>query len=432
MSPAVIKRSRHTNHLSIEIRLKAPSIAIFSGSHLCHNPRVIKEATALARAGYEVEVVGGWFDKSLKARDQELLSRLKIKFTPALDLVENVGCTRFIARLRRKLGEVAHAKIGLENRWQLGIFEPALREAAVHSKADLLIAHSEPTMAVVAEVGRRQGRRVGVDLEDWFSEEGTVETRHHRVTRLVRSLEASLLSLGKHSSCTSRAMSDALAREFACDPPQVIYNAFAWTERQFLDSQMKDRRDPRLFSIHWYSQTVGRWRGLEDLFAALPYLNRQVEIHLRGRPMAGLDEWLTNQVPPEWRPRVYLHDLVTNDELLSRIAEHDIGFAGEGTYCRNKELTVSNKILHYLLAGRAVVASNTAGHQEVAEQAGGAVSLYQSGNPLSLASELNRLLDSPETLGAMKAAALSAAEKSFCWERQEPILLRSIEKALTV
>jgi glycosyltransferase involved in cell wall biosynthesis len=411
-------------------RVKTPSIAIFSGSHFCHNPRVIKEATTLAHAGYQVEVVGGWFEKDFKVRDQELLSRLAIRFTPILDLLENDRSKRFAVRLRRKLGELAHLRGGLENSWELGIFAPALRRAACGSNADLLIAHSEPAMAAVVDAGRRRGRSVGVDMEDWFSEDGTEEMRKRRPVRLLRSLEHFLLKTGTHRSCTSRAMSDALATEFRCEPPSVLYNAFAWSERQTLDGMIKDRRNPRVPSVHWYSQTLGKSRGLEDLFAALPFLEHEVEIHLRGRPIVGFDEWFTAKVPADWRSRFLVHGLVTNDELLSRIAEHDIGFAGDGRFCRSRDLTVSNKILQYLLAGLAVVASDTAGHREVAEQACGAVMIYESGDPRTLARQLNALLASAEKLRAAKAAALVAAEETFCWERQAPILLQSIEKAL--
>jgi glycosyltransferase involved in cell wall biosynthesis len=410
--------------------LKSPSIAIFSGSHLCHNPRVMKEAATLADAGYRVEVIGGWFDKTLKARDQELMPRVKFRFTPVLDLVEKDGLKRFAARLQRKVGELAHFKGGLENTWQLGIFASALRRNACGSDADLLIAHSEQAMAAVAEAGRRRGCRIGVDLEDWFSEDGTVEMRSLRPVPLLRSLEQFILSEGTHSTCPSRVMSHAIATEFRCSPPAVIYNAFAWSERRMLDRQIKDRRNLRLPSVHWYSQTLGHTRGLEDLFASLPYLTHDVEIHLRGRPVVGFDEWLTEKVPAEWRARIFSHGLVTNDELLSRIAEHDIGFAGEMKFCRNRDMAASNKFLHYLLAGLAVVASDTVGQREVADGAGGAVMIYPSGDPQALAGQLNALLASPEKLRTAKAAALVAAQATFCWERQTPTLLQSIEKAL--
>jgi glycosyltransferase involved in cell wall biosynthesis len=146
--------------------------------------------------------------------------------------------------------------------------------------------------------------------------------------------------------------------------------------------------------------------------------------------VSGFESWLAQHVTEEWRGRIIAHELVPNAELLSRIAEHDIGFAGETPLIRNKDLTVSNKILHYLLAGLAVVASETAGHREVAEQAPCAVFLYPSGDAAALAARLNSLLESADTLRQAKAAALDAAERRFCWERQEKALLESINRAL--
>lgn len=47
-----------------------------------------------------------------------------------------------------------------------------------------------------------------------------------------------------------------------------------------------------------------------------------------------------------------------------------------------------------------------------------------------LAQRLNRWLEDPQQLAEAKAAALRAAQQSFSWERQVPVLLRSIESAL--
>lgn len=96
----------------------------------------------------------------------------------------------------------------------------------------------------------------------------------------------------------------------------------------------------------------------------------------------------------KWRNRVFFHPLVANAELVSRIAEHDIGFAGEMKFCRSRDLTISNKILHYLLGGLAVVASDTKGQQEVASKAPGAVLLYTSGDPRQLAERIDSLASS--------------------------------------
>jgi hypothetical protein len=43
---------------------------------------------------------------------------------------------------------------------------------------------------------------------------------------------------------------------------------------------------------------------------------------------------------------------------------------------------------------------------------------------------LRTLIDSPDGLARAKAASLQAAKQTFCWERQEQVLLFSIEAAL--
>jgi glycosyltransferase involved in cell wall biosynthesis len=403
------------------------NILILTGNHLCNNPRVIKEATTLANAGYRVTVIGSWFDGGLKARDLELQKSLPFSFKAAIDGTENT-LLRFKLRASVKAGAITHRFAHLESRRQLGYAYAGLC-AASRQAADLYIAHSEAAMAV-AEDFLRDGFLVGIDLEDWFSEDLPPEARKLRPVRLMRQLEHKLLTSGRYASCTSRAMSEALAREFGCSQPTVIYNAFPWSDRESMDGLLNDRRDRRLPSIHWFSQTLGHGRGLEDLIAALPLLKHKAEVHLRGKPVSGFAHWLAERLPEAWRGRIVVHGLVSNAELLSRIAEHDIGFAGETPSIRSRDLTVTNKILYYLLAGLAVVASETAGQREVAGQASGGVLLYPPGDAAALAARLDLLLGSADILRKTKSSALASAERTFCWERQQNVLLNSIHRAL--
>jgi len=413
-------------------------VVVLTGNSLAHNPRVFKEAEALAQAGFDVDVFGAWLDSASKIRDQALLQGLPFRFTAVVDWTGNDWRTtwgRYSGRVRTRLGLLAHRWMGLETGWQLGQGVQALARAGAGREADLYIAHSEPALQVSAGVLGR-GKRVGVDMEDWYSEDLLPEARKRRPIKLLKGLERQLLNDGGHRTCPSGAMSAALGSEYRCRPPAVVYNAFKWSDRDQLDGRRLDRGEKNRASLHWYSQTLGHGRGLEDLFEALPMLRQPVDIHLRGHRMAGFDDWLTAHVPPGWRQHIYLHPLVSNAALLSRIAEHDIGFAGEMQFCRNRDLTVTNKILHYLLGGLAVVASDTAGQREVAEQAQqatggeGPVRLYRAGDPASLAAQINALLASPERLAAAKASALLAARRVFCWERQAPVLVESVRAAL--
>jgi glycosyltransferase involved in cell wall biosynthesis len=407
-------------------------IVLLTGNSLCHNPRALKEASTLARAGYEVAVLGAWLDATFKARDLRLIETISFEFIPVLDFtLSEVGneVARFVGRAGKKATDAVYSLTGCPSPLQLGLGTGRLFRQALRMGADLHIAHSESGLHACVKLLRR-GRRVGVDMEDWFSEDLLPEARRRRPLALLRSLEKELLRRSAYASCPSQAMSTALATEHGCDPPTVVYNAFAWSDRQALDGNLRDRRDRAIPSIHWYSTTLGPGRGLEDLVAAIPLLKQDAEIHLRGNPTRGFEEWVRTHVPDPWRRKIFFHMLVANDQLLSRIAEHDIGFAGEMKYCFNKELTVSNKILHYLLGGLAVVASDTAGQREVATQAPEAVLLYPPGDVPALAHVLNTLLDSPERLRRVKAAALISAQTTFCWEHQERRLLTAVANAL--
>ena len=269
-------------------------------------------------------------------------------------------------------------------------------------------------------------------MEDWFSEDLLPESRRRRPLVLLRFLERELLVRGVYASCPSRVLSEALAKEYGGKPPIVLYNAFPWTDRNAIDGRHKDRRNTAIASICWYSQTLGPGRGIEDLVGAMPFLKCEAEIHLRGHAAPGMVDWIRGRLPERWRQRVFFHPLVTNEELLSRIAEHDIGFAGEMPYCRSRDLTVTNKILHYLLGGLAVVASDTAGQREVAMKAKDAVVAYQPGNPAALANALDGLVASRALLAHAKSAALQIARDCLCWERQERTLLGAIAATLAV
>jgi glycosyltransferase involved in cell wall biosynthesis len=413
-------------------RARGARIVLLTGNSLCHNPRAFKAAGALAGAGHDVQVLGAWLDSGLKTRDLILIEDAPFRFVPVLDCTLpglRAAPAQLLRRARYKLANAWHGITGWDSAHQLGLAAGPMLARAQSIEADLFIAHSEPGLHVAWTLMQR-GRRVGVDMEDWFSEDLLPQSRRHRPLRLLRLLERELLTRGSCASSPSRVMSEALAKEYGGKPPLVLYNAFPWADRQAIDSARKDRRNTGIASIHWYSQTLGPGRGIEDLVGAMPLLKCDAEFHVRGRTAPGMEDWIGSRIPERLRQRVFFHPLVPNAELLSRIAEHDIGFAGEMQYCRSRDLTVTNKILHYLLGGLAVVASDTAGQREVADQAPDAVALYRSGSPQALAQALDLLIGSPDRLARAKAAALRAAEATFCWERQQPALLEGVTQAL--
>jgi len=116
--------------------------------------------------------------------------------------------------------------------------------------------------------------------------------------------------------------------------------------------------------------------------------------------------------------------------LPSVIAEHAVGLALELSEPASRDLTITNKILQYLNAGLAVIASDTTGQREVLERRPEAGTLIKLNDPRSIANAVDRLLNSPSILRQQQRAARSLAEETYCWEKQVPTLLTLVEKAL--
>ncbi len=404
-------------------------ISIVTGAHLCRNPRVVKEATALGEAGHAVTVLGPATDDDLAAEDATLATAGGFEHRFVADLRAGApGRSRH--RLLRRVATEAVQRLGLQRPESLGYGVRPLLAAARDERADLVIGHQELGTYVAARL-LGEGRRVGVDIEDWHSED-QVQSQAKRPRRLLRDCEATLMQRAAHTTTTSHALADALATRYDAPPPVVVYNAFPWADRQALDGQTVDRAESGTErpSLHWVSQTIGTDRGLVPLCDALALVERPVDLHLRGHVSADDRAWLAERFPAGRGHRLFLHGLVPHTELLSRIAEHDIGLALEEREPPSRNLTVTNKILHYLLAGLAVVATDTAGQVEVAAQVPAAVALCRNGDAAGLAAALNALLAAPERLAEAKAAALNAAAAYYSWEQQAPTLLQSVEHAL--
>lgn len=412
-------------------------IIILTSGHPSRNPRVYKEAEALSGAGFDVEVFGLSAKMSDAIGAERYTNNRAWKFTGLPR--EQKTLQKIAARFRSYLGKGIHRITGLENSWQLGLIAKILWQEARKQKADLYIGHLEAGMWA-AEILRKEGRAVGVDMEDWFSEDLLPEARKNRPIQLLKTLERNLLCHGAYSSCPSEAMADALVKEYGCRRPTVIRNVFPLKDRKGLDGKWKDRpgmakwmerNDPTAerpqeapISIHWFSQTIGPGRGLETLFQALQGMEGNWELHLRGN-LKGYEDWLEEVCPKGVRQRLTVHGLVENEELLSRIAEHDIGYAGELKEPPSRDLTITNKVFQYLQSGLAVVASDTAGQKEVACEAKGAVQLFPAGSRDKLNKEISRMTRDAERRETSRRRAWNLGG-GLCWETESQRLIKRL------
>lgn len=403
------------------------TIRIVVAGHLCNAPRPQKEAAALAGAGHRVTVQGVWSNEVFAQRDRLILRNAPYEFEPVADIRQGHPGSlrhRFACRVASELYKRARVFTPAS----LGYAVRAHLAAARAAEADLTIVHSEGGLWVGSRL-LGSGRRVGVDFEDWFSEDLLPDDRAARPVARIRRLERELLRRAAYRVTTSNALANALANDSGTLAPEVVYNVFPWAERAPADAA-SDRHDTTVPSIHWFSQTIGPGRGLEEFIAALPHVLFPCEVHLRGQIAAGSGDALLESIPAQWRGRVHYHPTVDNEELPGRIAGHDIGLALETDAIPSRDLTVTNKLFQYLLGGLAVVASSTRGQREVAERTGRAIHLVPPGNREAVAAVINSLLSDRAMLAGARRDALESAQREFCWERQSANVVAEAARAL--
>jgi glycosyltransferase involved in cell wall biosynthesis len=295
--------------------------------------------------------------------------------------------------------------------------------SAIEHKADLTICHLELAMWVGIELQKR-GFRVGVDIEDWYSE-ATPDSATPR-SRFLRELEREILTRSSHSTTTSHAMADAIAAEHKCRKPKVIYNSVP----SFAGCGVTAKSGP--IRLIWFSQRLGKDRGLQDVFGALPLLYGDWALELRAAAPAEMRDWVESQVAPVLRSRVRIEPTVPPELLSCVVAKCDIGIAPEAPSCKNKALTVSNKMFQYMQSGLLVAASDTPGQREISESFLEGVELYPPGNAAALARLLNAWVLDPEKSRAYNRSISGKANDCFGYERQARLLLENVERALEI
>jgi glycosyltransferase involved in cell wall biosynthesis len=412
------------------------TICIVTSGPLCTNPRVVKEADALSDAGFAVRVICSQHLAWVANWDEQLIGSRRWR-SRAVRWDGSSWRSQLLfwsSGLRRRafmlLAEHVSFEAGIAEHAYVRLYRELAREAAAEH-ADLYIAHTPQALPAAALAARRRGALLAFDSEDLHLGEVREDQRDALPSRLLGFLEQRYITRCSYVSAASENIAQALATHYGISPPLAVHNTFPWADRDKLDHQRRDREGEQP-SLYWYSQIVGLDRGIQDAIRAAGIVGRPLQLHLRGdvsREVRGELERLARSQAPSLR--LFFHDKLPPDQLLSRCAEHDIGLALERGERLNYELTVTNKVFSYLLAGLCVAASDTLGQRCVLAQTPGAGFLYPIGNHELLAQGLRELLAADGRLTEAKRAALEAARTRWNWELESRRLVELVASRLS-
>lgn len=410
------------------IRLR---ICLIGAANPSNNPRLLREADLLSQQ-HEVRVVCQGSSRAAAEADERLLARRswrlqRVDYSRADWLPSDVARPEWLRsvliRGRRRLAQESFRgiKTTMLAEYSVCTCYPELRRLACAEPADWFIAHTQPALPAAAAAALRWNGKLGFDCEDLLAETGD------RFCDANRLIERQHLRQCDYITATSNAMAEHLASTYNIPRPVVLYNVFPLS---LAEGMLPPRqRDPHAkLRLHWVSQTIGQDRGLQDVFEACSGLADQVEIHLRGRAS---DPEKNQQLAlaQRWGVAACLtfHPVIDHDDLVRSMAQYDVGLALERPLNRNYSLTVTNKILSYLLAGLAVAATDTPGQREAMQQAPGAGFLYPAGDAKALRTALEIWIRDREKLRQAQEIAWSIARAHFCWEIEQAKLVQLLE-----
>jgi glycosyltransferase involved in cell wall biosynthesis len=296
-------------------------------------------------------------------------------------------------------------------------------------RADVYHANDLDTLVPAAWAAKLWQRPYVYDAHELYADEspqlGTAErSARARVERTLSQKAMAVMTV-------SDLLADELHRRYAASRPIVVRNLPATVPRP-PRRQRSDPHRPLRLLLH------GAWVGLEQpgvdaalrAVAALPF----TVLTLRGGVRD--EEALAQRIAAlGLSARVVQKPRLPGAEALAAAAiaeEHDIGLSVHLPDCQSRVLATSSKVFEYLMAGLCVVATDLPGNRHILSELAAPAQVglfYAPGDAADLMAKLRSLHADPERLFAMQEAARQVAERSLCWEREEP-RLHSIYDAL--
>lgn len=393
------------------------------------NPRLVKEADALAERGHDVQVIGAHWAEWASSFDAGLIGTRRWGYRQIDWRRQTAPEVFWRSRLRHWAARRAMAFAPLQPAVAVAAsnrIAPELRREATSVPADLYIAHNLGALPAAHAAAKKYRARVGFDAEDFHSGQLSAP-EHARAASTARHLERRLIPGCDFVTAASPGIAEAYRDLCGIPLPVCVLNVFPLRDRP---RGFRPSAATGPVRMYWFSQTIGPDRGLEQVVRAMGLLGTtSVELHLRGTWQDGYEGAIRALAAKVGVPS----DLITShapdapDRMVAAAAAYDVGLAVEPPVSVNNDILLSNKVFTYLLAGNALIATRTRAHVRLAPQLGAAAALCQPGDAADLAASLDRWIRNRNALEDARRHAWSLGETRFNWEQEKSAFLAVAE-----
>lgn len=401
-------------------------IVLVSSGQPSANPRLVKEAVAYSEAGHAVTVLYCPLSPWADAYDNDLFKQHpSIKWIRAGYHATEQKALYLFARMRQKFYSVLF-KAGLNHAFiavrSMALFTQELGTQAGRIKGDVYVGHNLSALPVVVAAARKHAVKAVFDFEDFHRGEDAEGSLHWQKTTIVEDQYVPRL---RYATTASPLITEAYAQLYPSTQFTTINNCFPI---HYLQPAVKRDQDAVL-KLFWFSQFVGKKRGLETVIEAIGVTGAgNIQLTLLGNCTEELKSYFISIAKANGLKDDQLQFLpaVAEQDISAIAATHDLGLACEVPHIINREICLTNKIFLYLLAGNAILFSNTKAQQHFYTNYPDTGSVYQYDNAIELAALLQQYLHEPELLTSQRLSSLTLGKTLFNWETEQKQLLQLI------
>jgi glycogen(starch) synthase len=427
-------------------------IAIFNLNETRRDPRVLRIAGTLQRAGHTVRVfemrpdgaseheVVGTIDiqrvlipqdysvaaMSVLAREAPKAAEVIEDCHPAVMHFDGRGTTLALTASKLK-EELNRARCYLQKKApparrvllneimairSIMLINLELFRAAREFNPTFVIANDLDTLVAAYMVHTEIGSPVLFDAHEVYPEQLSIEMRSEFWWSFYTRLENKLskFPIGGMTVC------DSITRYFdehygvrgfitICNVPTI---------KLLPDPEILARRNSRRRIL--YHGAYFQYRGLDEIIKAAPMVDN-ADFVFRG---IGSYETVLRQQAADLgvEDRVHFEPPVPVMELIKHAANCDIGLSPFVNVCKNTEFALPNKFFEYMMAGLAVVSSDLVEMSNLTNSLK-IGRLLPSLAPEEIAGSLNAFLATPDKIDECRSNAYHAARNTYNWEEEE-------------
>ena len=308
----------------------------------------------------------------------------------------------------------------------LVLFSQELTSIALDNKADLYIGHNLGALPAIVKAAKKSNAKSIFDFEDFHRGEAADGSLQ---TKMVKEIEDRYIPLVDSITTASTSITKAYQTIFPNKIITTINNCFPL---EYASAQINAIPIIPL-KLFWFSQYVGKQRGIEAIVAVMSlFPKEEITLTLLGSASTNIKQYfknLMNSYNLKTDQLVFL-DSVPEDQIASIASTHHIGLASEFVHNQNRDLCLTNKLFMYLLAGNAIVATDTSEQRSFLTDNPGIGSLYEQENVIDLFRVLMNYNVNPDLLDSHRKDALELGKKKYNWNIEKEQFLQNVEQVL--